>query len=57
MKRLVIYTQSGVVIKIDNFTNLNYNSNTLYFEQVGFAGDKGKCFFRNIAGYVIFEKE
>lgn len=57
MNRLVIYTTTGKVLQFDNVSNLNHKSDALYFETTGYDGDKGKGFFRNIAGYVLFAKE
>lgn len=52
--RLVIYTHTGKTIKFDNVKNVNYKSDTLYFELVGYAGDTGRSMFRDIAGYTTY---
>lgn len=57
MNRIVIYTQNGKTIKFDNVENVNYKSDTLFFEIIGYAGDKGINMFRDIAGYTIYEVE
>lgn len=54
MNRLVIYTTAGKVIQFDGVENVNHKSDTLYFELTGYAGDTGRSFFRNIAGYTIY---
>lgn len=54
-KRIVIYTHEAKTIKIDNIKNVNYKSDTLYFEHIGYAYDKASSMFRNIAGYTIYD--
>lgn len=53
--RIVIYTHYGKTIKFDNVKNINFKSDTLYFELEGYIGDDGKSMFRDIAGYTTYE--
>lgn len=54
-KRIVIYTHEAKTIKVDNIKNINYQSDTLYFEHIGYAGDIASSMFRDIAGYTVYD--
>lgn len=53
-QRIVIYTHEAKTIKIDDVKNINYKSDTLFFQHTGYDGDTSSSMFRDIAGYSIY---